>query len=259
MVIISPEFAWKETAHRCTVEEANLELGNPHLLEEIYRKTQDRLDFPLLGQFPCWPGRCGVCIGFEKDQDRYIVRLITGGVESDVALRRDSEGRWGIRHLVGPGKCVHSMSHTEWTNISPYAKSFLVSVKINIGAGLRWYSTKTRLQGSELQHLEAKASGRLGASAGAGNLRSCLLGHLASSQLASIVVVTVVHICTRKYRVNPPTGTPLSSWDLFFRTNRCLRSSPNVSGIKPWSIPQRDYLDRWMRLDAWHTMAITWL
>lgn len=32
-------------------------------------------------------GRCGVCIGFEKDQDRYIVRLITGGVESDVALR----------------------------------------------------------------------------------------------------------------------------------------------------------------------------
>eukprot|EP00434_Breviolum_minutum_P030909 symbB.v1.2.027336.t1/scaffold2762.1/size141425/13 len=32
-------------------------------------------------------GRCGVCIGFEKDQDRYIVRLITGGVESDIALR----------------------------------------------------------------------------------------------------------------------------------------------------------------------------
>lgn len=139
-------------------------------------------ELPLLGQFPCWPGRCGVCIGFEKDQDRYIVRLITGGVESDVALRRcPSEGRWGIRHLVGPGKCVHSISHTQWTNISPYAKSFLVSVKINIGAGLRWYSTKTRLQGSELQHLEAKASGRLGASAGAGNL-SCLLEHLASSQ-----------------------------------------------------------------------------
>eukprot|EP00913_Durusdinium_trenchii_P023762 g22317.t1 len=32
-------------------------------------------------------GRCGVCIGFEKDQDRYVIRLITGGVESDVALR----------------------------------------------------------------------------------------------------------------------------------------------------------------------------
>jgi len=32
-------------------------------------------------------GRCGVCIGYEKDQDRYVVRLITGGVESDVALR----------------------------------------------------------------------------------------------------------------------------------------------------------------------------
>ena len=85
-----------------------------------------------------------------------------------------------------------------------------------------------RLQGSELQHLEAKASGRLGASAGAGNL-SCLLGHLATSQLASIVVVTVVHISTRKYiesmlQLEPP----LSSWGLFFRTNRYLRSSPNV-------------------------------
>ncbi|CAE7296861.1 unnamed protein product [Symbiodinium sp. CCMP2456] len=31
--------------------------------------------------------RCGVCIGYEKDQDRYIVRLIMGGVETDVALR----------------------------------------------------------------------------------------------------------------------------------------------------------------------------
>lgn len=32
-------------------------------------------------------GRCGVCIGFEKDKDRYIIRLINSGVETDIALR----------------------------------------------------------------------------------------------------------------------------------------------------------------------------
>ena len=31
--------------------------------------------------------RCGVCIGYEKEQDRYIVRLIMGGVETEFALK----------------------------------------------------------------------------------------------------------------------------------------------------------------------------
>lgn len=34
-------------------------------------------------------GRCGVCIGYDKDASRYRVRLITGGVETDLALKED--------------------------------------------------------------------------------------------------------------------------------------------------------------------------
>jgi len=33
-------------------------------------------------------GRCGVCVGYDKDQSRYHVRLITNGVESDIALKQ---------------------------------------------------------------------------------------------------------------------------------------------------------------------------
>merc|ERR1719245_1190417 len=32
-------------------------------------------------------GRVGVCIGFDKEQSRYRVRLITAGVETDLALK----------------------------------------------------------------------------------------------------------------------------------------------------------------------------
>jgi len=32
-------------------------------------------------------GRCGVCIGYEKEQQRYVIRLISSGVEMDVALK----------------------------------------------------------------------------------------------------------------------------------------------------------------------------
>jgi len=34
-------------------------------------------------------GRCGVCIGFDKDQSRYRVRLINNGVETDLAIKQD--------------------------------------------------------------------------------------------------------------------------------------------------------------------------
>jgi len=35
-------------------------------------------------------GRCGVCVGFDKEQKRYHIRLITKGVESDIALKDTS-------------------------------------------------------------------------------------------------------------------------------------------------------------------------
>lgn len=35
-------------------------------------------------------GRCGVCVGFDKDQGRYHIRLITNGVESDIALKQNN-------------------------------------------------------------------------------------------------------------------------------------------------------------------------
>lgn len=34
-------------------------------------------------------GKCGVCIGYHKEQDRYRVRIILGGVETDLALRQN--------------------------------------------------------------------------------------------------------------------------------------------------------------------------
>lgn len=35
-------------------------------------------------------GRCGVCVGFDKGAQRYVLRLITNGVESDVALKEQN-------------------------------------------------------------------------------------------------------------------------------------------------------------------------
>merc|ERR1719469_886166 len=35
-------------------------------------------------------GRCGVCVGFDKEQSRYRVRIITAGVEIDLALKESS-------------------------------------------------------------------------------------------------------------------------------------------------------------------------
>lgn len=59
------------------------------------RMSKSVIQFEVSGaastSVPNLPDRCGVCIGFEKDQDRYIVRLITGGVESDIALRHAAE------------------------------------------------------------------------------------------------------------------------------------------------------------------------
>jgi len=34
-------------------------------------------------------GRCGVCVGYDKEQARYRIRLITAGVESDIALKQN--------------------------------------------------------------------------------------------------------------------------------------------------------------------------
>lgn len=34
-------------------------------------------------------GRCGVCIGFDRDKDRYRVRIITNGVENDLNLKQE--------------------------------------------------------------------------------------------------------------------------------------------------------------------------
>lgn len=35
-------------------------------------------------------GRCGVCIGFNKETDRYLARIITDGVEQDISLKESS-------------------------------------------------------------------------------------------------------------------------------------------------------------------------
>ena len=118
IMIFPPELAWKETwspqMHWRGYKPRNWESTFSREKSSIACDMSDLPWFSPATQLPCWTwaGRCGVCIGFEKDQDRYIVRLITGGVESDVALRtaRDGEG-WGWSRGVVPGKCVHSISH----------------------------------------------------------------------------------------------------------------------------------------------------
>jgi len=43
-----------------------------------------------LAKKPELNGRCGVCVGFDKDQGRYHIRLITNGVECDIALKQNN-------------------------------------------------------------------------------------------------------------------------------------------------------------------------
>ena len=90
---------------------------------------------------PAWL-RCGVCIGYEKEQDRYIVRLIMAGVETDVALRFTyrlyGTGTWG--HVHRRWKCAWFRDQN-FSVLKPKLRGSLVQLK-----GSRAYESYIVLQ-----------------------------------------------------------------------------------------------------------------
>jgi len=73
------EVSWNRSAidKERTSDVSDTILGQTVRLKELEKK-------------PELNGRCGVCVGFDKDQGRYHIRLITNGVESDIALKQNN-------------------------------------------------------------------------------------------------------------------------------------------------------------------------